>query len=117
RALADPRDRRLRGRGRVRARRGDRADRDRATVGDHRDPAARHTDGRAHRGRCRGRWPVELLMRLAIAPSLVLVLVAAGACSPEIAPGAYLCGPERACPEGQACDGPTNICVLTSGAQ
>lgn len=39
------------------------------------------------------------------------------ACEPSIAPGAYLCGPEALCPEGQACDEPTNLCVLESEAQ
>ncbi len=45
---------------------------------------------------------------------LALVLAA---CSPEIAPGAYLCGPEQLCPEGQACNAPDNVCVLESQAQ
>lgn len=44
----------------------------------------------------------------------VLVL---GACTPDIAPGAYLCGPERACPDDQACDGMTDTCVLPSQAK
>ncbi len=43
--------------------------------------------------------------------------LALAACSPEIAPGSYYCGPEQACPEDQECDGPTNLCVLPSAAQ
>lgn len=38
-------------------------------------------------------------------------------CQPEIVPGAYLCGPEQACPEDQVCNGPDNMCVLASGAE
>lgn len=51
-------------------------------------------------------------MRAAI---LTFVLVAA--CTPEIAPGTYLCGPEQFCPDDLACNGPTNICVTASVAQ
>lgn len=40
-----------------------------------------------------------------------------GACTPEIVPGAYLCGPEQACPEGLACDGAEDVCVLPSAAR
>lgn len=47
--------------------------------------------------------------------ALVLVGFAA-ACTPEIAPGAYLCGPEQICPEGLACNGTNNICVTESAA-
>jgi hypothetical protein len=32
------------------------------------------------------------------------------ACSPEIAPGTYACGPEELCPEGMACDRTTALC-------
>jgi hypothetical protein len=46
-------------------------------------------------------------MRLPIVLTSLLV-----ACSPEIAPGAYLCGPEEACPDGLTCDGAKNLCVL-----
>jgi len=46
-----------------------------------------------------------------------LVFVLAAACTPEIVSGSYLCGPERACPDDQACDGATNICVLPSQVQ
>jgi hypothetical protein len=44
---------------------------------------------------------------------LVLALVG---CTPDVAPGAYLCGPEQACPPGQACDGSDNTCVVASSA-
>lgn len=40
--------------------------------------------------------------------SLALVLFAA--CSPEVAPGAYFCGPEESCPDGLACDRATAVC-------
>jgi hypothetical protein len=41
-----------------------------------------------------------------------LVALTLTACSPDIAPGSYLCGPEQLCPEGQACNGTDNTCVL-----
>ena len=40
-----------------------------------------------------------------------------GACSPDIVPGAYLCGPDQSCPEDQVCDGVDNLCVAPGGAQ
>lgn len=46
-----------------------------------------------------------------------LALAAVVACTPEVVPGSYLCGPERLCPEGQACNGPNNICVRARDAQ
>ena len=46
-----------------------------------------------------------------------LVVVAVTACTPEITPGVYLCGPERACPEGLACNAPDNTCVLPGAAE
>ena len=33
------------------------------------------------------------------------LLVLAAACTPSIAPGAYLCGPDAECPDGLVCDG------------
>jgi len=45
-----------------------------------------------------------------------LIFVALAACSPDIGSGLYLCGPEQACPKGQACDGPTNACVSPSSS-
>lgn len=44
------------------------------------------------------------------------LLLALAACSPEIATGSYLCGPEEKCPPGEACDGISDSCVLESGA-
>ena len=46
-----------------------------------------------------------------------LLCLALAACTPEIVAGAYLCGPESACPEGQACDGVDDTCVLASMAR
>lgn len=45
---------------------------------------------------------------------IALALLALAACTPDVAPGSYVCGPEGLCPEGQACNGPDNICVLES---
>lgn len=45
-----------------------------------------------------------------------LALVLCGACTPDIVAGAYLCGPEQACPDGQVCNGPDNVCVLPGAA-
>lgn len=46
-------------------------------------------------------------------PAIVLALL--GACTPDIVPGAYLCGPDESCPEGQVCNGADNTCVLPGG--
>ena len=43
-------------------------------------------------------------------------LLALGACSPDIATGAYLCGAEELCPSGQVCDGATAACVVPAVA-
>ena len=51
-------------------------------------------------------------MRAAL--SLIVLLAA---CSPEIVSGAYLCGPEASCPDGQECNGEDNVCVLPGGAK
>ena len=48
---------------------------------------------------------------------LIAVLASVAACSPDIASGSYLCGPEGDCPEGQACNGDDNICVLAGAAK
>lgn len=45
-----------------------------------------------------------------------LLLLALGACSPDIATGAYLCGPEQGCPDGQVCNGADNTCVIPASA-
>lgn len=48
--------------------------------------------------------------------AIVMTVAAAAlaACEADVAPGTFFCGPERSCPEGQACNGPDNICVLES---
>ncbi len=46
--------------------------------------------------------------------ALVSAIVLASACTPEITAGTYMCGPEESCPDGFACNGPDNICVLPS---
>jgi hypothetical protein len=56
------------------------------------------------------------------APYLLLVLAA---CTPDVVSGAYLCGPEASCPEGQGCNGEfdeeaglqQDTCVLASLAR
>jgi hypothetical protein len=55
----------------------------------------------------------------------VLVLIALAACTPDVVSGAYLCGPNASCPEGQACNGTfdedsgldDDTCVLASLAR
>lgn len=49
--------------------------------------------------------------------SILGLVLALAACTPEVAPGVYLCGPEQLCPEGQACNGPDNVCVLDTQAR
>jgi hypothetical protein len=39
------------------------------------------------------------------------------ACAPDIVPGAYLCGAEQLCPEGQECNGADGKCVAPSSVQ
>lgn len=46
-----------------------------------------------------------------------LAMLVLGACSPEIVTGAYLCGPDESCPDGQTCNGVTALCVSPSSAQ
>lgn len=46
-----------------------------------------------------------------------LWLLVLGACSADIAPGVYYCGPEQLCPEGLTCDGVQDLCVTPSQAQ
>lgn len=53
-------------------------------------------------------------MRAAMVLALGLPLAA---CAPDIVPGAYLCGPEQACPDGLTCDGVEDVCVLPTGAR
>ena len=45
------------------------------------------------------------------------LLVVASACSAEIAPDTYFCGPERLCPEGLACNNLDNVCTVPTGVQ
>lgn len=45
-----------------------------------------------------------------------LALAVAAGCSPDIVPGAYLCGPEQACPDDLVCNGEDNLCVAPGGA-
>jgi len=55
----------------------------------------------------------------------VVMCLALAACTPDIASGAYLCGPDSACPEGQTCNGvkdenaglEADTCVLESLAR
>jgi hypothetical protein len=50
-------------------------------------------------------------------PLVALVAIAGvPACSPDVPNGAYLCGPNEACPDTQLCDEPTNSCVAPSTA-
>lgn len=44
----------------------------------------------------------------------LLLLSVFAACTPDIVAGAYLCGPDGACPDGLACSGASNTCVLPS---
>jgi hypothetical protein len=56
-------------------------------------------------------------MRFAMA-AMISAGVSAGACaSPVIESGTYFCGPDGACLEGQACNGPDNVCVLENQVQ
>ena len=45
-----------------------------------------------------------------------MFFIVLAACSPDIPSGSYECGPNSTCPENQACDGPTNTCVIASTA-
>ena len=47
----------------------------------------------------------------------LLAIALLSACSPDIVPGAYLCGPEQACPEDLACDGVDNTCVAATSVR
>lgn len=44
----------------------------------------------------------------------LLAVCLLAACTPDIASGSYLCGPNASCPEGQTCNGPDNTCVFTA---
>ena len=45
-----------------------------------------------------------------------LLVLLVGACSADIAPGTYFCGPEQLCPEGLTCDAVEDICTVPSQA-
>lgn len=45
------------------------------------------------------------------------VFLFVAACTPDIGSGSYFCGPDSACPEGQACNGPDNRCVVAGAAE
>ncbi len=45
-----------------------------------------------------------------------LLCIALAACAPDIVSGAYLCGPDMACPDSYVCNGSDNSCVLPSRA-
>jgi len=45
-----------------------------------------------------------------------LWVIAVAGCTPEIATGAYFCGPEQSCPTGFVCNGDDNRCVTPSNA-
>jgi len=42
----------------------------------------------------------------------IIVLGSLAACTPDIVPGSYFCGPNAACPEDQKCNFADNTCVL-----
>ncbi len=46
-----------------------------------------------------------------------LLLLVLGACSAEIAPNTYFCGPEQLCPDGLVCDAVEDVCVSPSQAR
>ena len=46
----------------------------------------------------------------------LVVLLATGACSADIAPGTYFCGPDALCPDDMVCNGLDNICTVPSQA-
>ncbi|MEO8700026.1 MAG: hypothetical protein ABI867_08275 [Kofleriaceae bacterium] len=55
---------------------------------------------------------------------LAILVVALGACTEDIASGAYLCGPEGLCPDDMVCNGgagtidqPGNVCVFPANQE
>ena len=40
-----------------------------------------------------------------------------GACAPEIVSGAYLCGPDESCPDGQKCNPASALCVSSGSVE
>jgi hypothetical protein len=57
---------------------------------------------------------MELLMLRSMQIGLLVLF---GACTADIAPDTYYCGPERLCPDGLACSDADNICVAESAVQ
>jgi hypothetical protein len=49
--------------------------------------------------------------------AILMTTLVVSACTPDIVSGAYLCGPESSCPDGQVCNGTDNLCVLPGSAQ
>ena len=49
--------------------------------------------------------------------SVLASLALVAACTPDIAPGSYFCGPDAACPEGQPCNEADNKCVLAGSVR
>ena len=45
------------------------------------------------------------------------LLIALAACTPDVFPDTYYCGPDGSCPEGQACNGPNNHCVSAGSVE
>lgn len=54
---------------------------------------------------------------VALASAGAALAVVAAACSPEIGPGTYFCGPEEYCPPDLECDPDTFTCDLPSAVQ
>ena len=49
--------------------------------------------------------------------ALAVLLLSITACTPDVLPDTYQCGPEGSCPEGQACNLADNHCVVPSLVQ
>jgi hypothetical protein len=48
---------------------------------------------------------------------VAVLLIALAACTPDVLSETYFCGPDATCPEGQACNGPDNVCVIAAKAE
>jgi hypothetical protein len=57
-----------------------------------------------------------MVRAIGLAVMVALALAVAG-CDPDITGGAYICGPQLACPDDYACDQVTALCVRPSSAQ
>jgi hypothetical protein len=49
--------------------------------------------------------------------ALVVATCLLAACTPDIVPGSYYCGPNAACPEDQVCSEATHTCGLAAAAE